>query len=107
MGFLDRAKAQAEVAVAKAQQGMAQGQARLDQAQSKRQEDALLHTLGSAYYAQERQEGPTEAVSSALAALDAFVGEQGPIDTTTTTPAGTPPTPGTPPPGDFTLGDDV
>ena len=105
MGFLDRAKAQAEVAVAKAQQGMAQGQAKLDSAQAKRQSDALLRTLGSAYYDQARQGGSAEAVSSALAALDAFVGEHGPIDTTTTTPGATPPAPGTPPPGDFTLGD--
>ena len=105
MGFLDRAKAQAEVAVAKAQQGMAQGQAKLDQAQSKRQADALLRSLGSAYYSQERHGGSPEAVLSALTALDTFVAEEGPIDPTTTPPGATPPTPGTPPPGDFTLGD--
>ncbi len=105
MGFLDRAKAQAEVAVAKAQQGMAQGQAKLDSAQAKRQGDALLRTLGSAYYAQLRQGGSADAVTSALAALDAFVGEQGPIDTATAPPGATPQAPGTPTPGDFTLGD--
>ncbi len=106
MGFLDKAKAQAEQAMAKAQHGMVQGQARLDQVQAKRQSDALLRSLGSAYYAQERQGGAPEAVSSAMAALDTFAAEQGSIDTTGTAGGASPSAPGTPPPGDFTLGDD-
>lgn len=81
MGLFDKAKAQAEQAIAKAQQGMVQGQARLDHVQAKRQTDGLLRSLGATYYAQIRQGGSPEAVSSALAALDAFVAEQGPIDT--------------------------
>ena len=106
MGFLDKAKAQAEQAMAKAQHGMVQGQARLDQVQAKRQSDALLRSLGSAYYAQERQGGAPEAVSSAMAALDTFAAEQGSIDTTNTSGGGASPAPGSPPPGDFTLGDE-
>lgn len=88
MGFLDRAKAQAEQTIAKAQQGMAQGQTKLDQMQAKRKADSLLHELGVAYYAQSRHGGSAEAVSLALAALDAFSVEQGPIDSTAS-PAGT------------------
>ena len=106
MGFLDKAKAGAEQAMAKAQQGMVQGQARLDQVQAKRQSDALLRSLGSAYYAQERQGGAPDAVSSAMAALDAFAVEQGSVDTTGTAGGASPPATGTTTPGDFTLGDE-
>ena len=70
MGLMDKVKMQAEQAKAKAQQGMNQGQAKIDQMQAKRQWDALLRDLGQAYYAQVRQGGSQQAVDSALAALD-------------------------------------
>ncbi|MCL4423317.1 MAG: hypothetical protein M1115_09185 [Actinobacteria bacterium] len=73
VGLLDKVKAQAEQVAAKAQQGVAQGQAKLDQMQTKRQGDALLARLGSALYAKERRGGPQKAVDDALAALDGFV----------------------------------
>ncbi len=70
MGLMDKVKMQAEQAKAKAQQGMNQGQAKIDQMQAKRQWDALLRDLGQAYYAHVRQGGSQQAVDSALAALD-------------------------------------
>ncbi|GEM_PF-1304984 len=70
MGFMDKVKQGAGQALTKAQQGVSQGKAKLDEAQAKRRWDALLRNLGAAYYAQERQGGPAEAVSTAMAALD-------------------------------------
>lgn len=81
MGFMDKLMAQAETAVQKAQQGVAQGQAKVDELQAKRAADKLLRDLGAAVYAQQRAGGPADAVTAALAALDAHVGEHGPIDT--------------------------
>ena len=70
MGFMDKVKQTAGQAMSKAQQGVSQGRAKLDEVQAKRQWDALLRNLGAAYYAQERQDGPADAVSTAMAALD-------------------------------------
>jgi hypothetical protein len=99
MGFLDKVKAQAQVAAEKAQQGVAQGQQKLGDLQAKRQADALLRDLGAAYYAEQRAGGAADAVSAALARVDAHVAENGPIDTAATAPTpGTPPVPGTPRP---------
>jgi hypothetical protein len=81
MGFMDKVKSQAEQALAKAQQGVAQGQEKLDALQGKRAGDALLRDLGAAYYAQQRTGGPADAVATALAALDAHVATHGPLDT--------------------------
>lgn len=83
MGLLDKVKAQAEQAMVKAQQGVAQGQTKLDQLQVKRQSDALLRNLGAAYYAQQRQGGPNQAVADALGALDSFASSNpGGVDAT-------------------------
>ncbi len=94
MGLMDKVKAQAEVAMAKAKEGVAQGQAKLDQVQLKRQHDALLHDLGAACYAEQRKGGSSEAVASALSALDQFVATHGDIQNapapTTWTPPGSP-----------------
>lgn len=79
MGLMDKVKAQAEQAVVKAQQGVAQGQAKLDEAQAKRAGDALLRNLGAAYYAAQRSDGSPEAVTAALAAVDAHVAGHGPV----------------------------
>jgi hypothetical protein len=71
MGLMDKVKAQAEVAVAKGKQGVAQGQAKVGEVQAKKHLDAQLHTLGAAYYAEQRESGPRKAVEDALAAVDA------------------------------------
>ena len=89
MGLMDKAKAQAEQALAKAQQGVAQGVAqgkeKVEEIQAKRQGDALLRNLGAAYFAQQRSGGSAEAVAAALAAVDAHASEHG-IDTAITVP---------------------
>jgi hypothetical protein len=79
MGFMDKVKAQAEVAVAKAQQGVAQGQAKIDDIQGKRAADALLLALGHAFYAEQRTGGSKDDVVAALAAVDAHAAANGPI----------------------------
>jgi hypothetical protein len=81
MGLMDKVKQQAEQALAKAQQGVSQGQAKLGDLQAKRRSDALLRDLGAAYYAEQRQGGPHDPVVSALAALDEHAKQNGPIDT--------------------------
>ncbi len=98
MGFLDKARDAAAQATVKAQQGMAQGQAKIDELQTKRQADALVRELGAAYYAQQRRGGSAEAVAAALAAVDAHVAANGSLD-----PSGPPAPPpfggaGAPPP---------
>jgi hypothetical protein len=81
---MDKVKEQAAVAVAKGQQVVVQGQAKLDEAvvqgqakvsevQAKRTHDGLLRELGAAYYAAQREDGPSSAVDAALAAVDAHV----------------------------------
>lgn len=111
MGFLDKVKAQAEQAVQKTQQGIAQGQAKLDQVQLKRQGDTLLRNLGAAYYAQQRHEASPDGLTAALKALDEFFVANGPIDliptgagATGAASAGTASAAGTPE-GDYTLDD--
>lgn len=99
MGLMDKVKSQAEQAVAKAQQGMNQGQAKIDQLQAKRQWDGLLRDLGEAYYAQVRQGGSREAVDSALTALDSHAASSAPGNSGGTAPAQSAP------PGDYGLGD--
>jgi hypothetical protein len=71
MGLMDKVKAQAEQAVAKAQHGIAEGKDKLEGVQAKRHVDQLLHDLGAAYYAEQREGGPHAAVEQALIAVDA------------------------------------
>ena len=71
MGFMDKVKAQTEVAMAKGQQAMKEGQAKLDGMQAKKANDTLFRDLGEAYYASQRSGGPATAVEAAMAALDA------------------------------------
>jgi hypothetical protein len=87
--FLDRAKAAAERAKAAAQQGMQQGQAKLDAMAAKRRGETLLRDLGAAYYAEQRHDGSHEAVVRALAVVDSHVAEHGPVDTSAGPRAGT------------------
>ena len=87
MGLMDKVKAQAEQAVAKAQHGVAQGQSKLDAMQAKKHADALLRDLGAAYYAQQRSGGSADDVAKALAAVDAHVQDNGAVDTAASAPA--------------------
>jgi hypothetical protein len=102
MGFMDKVKAQAEQAMVKAQQGVAQGQTKIDDLQTKRAGDALIAALGTAFYAEQRQGGSQQAVVAALAAVDAHVATNGPIGVPTPaappapTATATPPVPGAP-----------
>lgn len=98
MGFMDKVKAGAEQAAAKAQQGMKQGQEKIGEMQAKRAADALLRELGSAYYAQQRSGGSADAVSAALSAVDAHVAEHGPLGEPAEPAAAAPPPPPPPPP---------
>jgi hypothetical protein len=75
MSFLDKAKVAAEKAATKAQQGVQQGQAKIEELQEKRKTDSLLRDLGSAYWDEVRHEGDHEAVVRALAVLDAHTAE--------------------------------
>ncbi len=103
MGFLDKAKEAAAQATVKAQQGLTQGQAKIDEVQTKRAADSLVRELGAAYYAEQRRGGSAEAVAAALAAVDAHVARSGSLDPASGPWAGggtpAPPTqPGTTPP---------
>ena len=79
MGFLDKARETAQQAATKAQQGIAQGQAKLDEVQTARAWDKLLRDLGTSCYAEQRSGGPHQAVVAALSALDAHVAANGPL----------------------------
>jgi hypothetical protein len=75
MSFLDKAKVAAEKAATKAQQGVQQGQAKIEELQEKRKFDSLLRDLGAACWEEERHGGDHEAVVRVLAALDAHTVE--------------------------------
>ncbi len=91
MGFLDKAREAAAQATVKAQQGVAQGQAKIDEMQVKRQADGLMRELGAAYYAQERRGGSPAAVSAALTAVDNHVAAQGTDGTSSAAGSASPP----------------
>src|SRR3954452_1408830 len=90
MGFMDKLKVQAEQVAKQAQAGVAQGQAKLNDLQAKKAADGLLHDLGAAVYAAQRQGGPHEPIEQVMAALDAHAATHGPIDTGAGTPAAAP-----------------
>jgi hypothetical protein len=71
MSLMDKMKGQAAQALTKAQQGVSQGKAKIEEAQAKHQWDSLLRNLGAAVYAEQRDGGSSDAVTAALAALDA------------------------------------
>ena len=76
MSLLDKAKVAAEKAASRAQQGVHQGQAKIEELQDKRKADALLRDLGSAYYDEERHGGDHEAVVRAVAAVDTHLAQE-------------------------------
>ncbi len=80
MGFMDKVKVQADALAQKTQQGIAQGQAKLDEMQAKRQADALLRDVGAAYYAERRHGGSHDAVEAALVRVDQHVAMNGAIN---------------------------
>lgn len=71
MSLMDKMKEQAAQALTKAQQGVSQGKAKIEEAQAKHQWDSLLRNLGAAVYTEQREGGAGDAVTAALAALDA------------------------------------
>lgn len=71
MGLMDKAKAQAEVLAAKAQQGVAQGKEKIEEVQAKRARDALLEQLGAAAYAEVKGTGTHEEVERIVGLIDA------------------------------------
>ncbi len=87
MGLMDKVKQGAGQALTKAQQGVNQGKAKLDQAQAKHQWDGLLRNLGEAVYAEQRQGGPADAVTAALSALDEHAATHGTPDAPLDEPA--------------------
>jgi len=80
MGLMDKVKQGAGTALNKAQQGVNQGKAKIDQAQSKRQWEGLLHNLGAAIWAEQREGGSSAAVAAAWAALDEHLASNGPVE---------------------------
>ena len=71
MAILDKAKAAARRARDQGRHGAALGQARLAEAQERRQRAELARQLGEACYAKHSGQAAHEAVASAFAALDA------------------------------------
>ena len=65
MSLMDKMKEQAAEALTKAQQGVSQGKAKIDEAQTKHQWDGLLRNLGQAVYAEQRDGGSSDAVAAA------------------------------------------
>lgn len=97
MGFMDKARDAAQQATAKGKQGLAQGQAKIDEVQTARAGDALMKRLGEAYYAEQRNGASHDAVVAALAAMDAHIAANGPLGQSGSGSAGgTPPSPGKP-----------
>jgi hypothetical protein len=95
MGFLDKAKEAANQALVATQQAAEKGQTKVAAMQAGRTEGQLYTALGSAFYAEQRHSGPTQAVVDALAALDAHFVEVANQQQPGYTPPSTPPTPGT------------
>jgi hypothetical protein len=89
MGLMDKVKSQANQLAEKSKQGVAQGQAKLDSMQAKKQLDALFHDLGAATYAAERKGAGRDEIERLLAAIDAHEEANGPVDTTTSASAAT------------------
>ena len=99
MGLMDKARQAAQQAAAMAQEGLSQGQAKIEALQVQRTGNELLRQLGEAFYAEQRTVGDREAVVRALAAVDQHIRDHGPInpsradaDEPTSSPSGHEPT---------------
>ena len=101
MGLMDKVKAQAAQVAEKAQEGLKTGQAKMEEMQERKRDDALLRELGALVYAQRMgraAEGADAEIDRIVAELKAQEDEHPPAPVTTPAGAATP-TPG----GDFTL----
>lgn len=81
MTWKDKLRAQAADLAEKAQAGVAQGQAKVNEIQAKRRADALLRDLGAAVYAEHQGGDRTAERQRLLTELDAHAAEHGPIAT--------------------------
>jgi len=105
MGFMDKVKAQATVLADKAQTGVQQGQTKLAELQTGKQEDHLLRELGAYVFLSERgrlQPDSEAKVAGLMSQLDALEAAGSPVAITpepSVAPApGTAPAPGGVPP---------
>lgn len=81
MNWKDKLRAQAAELAEKAQAGVAQGQAKVNEIQAKRRADALLRDLGAAVYAEHKGADRTAERQRLVSELDAHAVEHGPIAT--------------------------
>jgi len=105
MPLFDKMKAQASQVAAKAQEAGKAGQAKIEQAQAKRQGDDLLRRLGATVYAERTGKPPVsgeESVDELVAAIAAHESEHGPVDVSGADPVGAGGGPAAPA-GDFKL----
>ena len=75
MGFMDKVKAQATVLADKAQTGVQQGQSKLQEMQSSKQEDHLLRELGAYVFLSERNRNQPDGearVADIMSQIDAL-----------------------------------
>ncbi|HEY1651844.1 MAG TPA: hypothetical protein VGG09_08165 [Acidimicrobiales bacterium] len=82
MGLLDKVKAQATAATEMAKDAAAKGQAKLDDAQSKKAADGMLRDLGAAFYATKtgRSTPTTDAdIDRLVGALQQHESDHGPM----------------------------
>lgn len=82
MGFLDKVKEQGTALAAKAQEGVNQGQAKLNEAQANKKAAGLLEQLGAWQWAQRngRDAGQAEEqIARVIGELEAHEAEHGPI----------------------------
>jgi hypothetical protein len=87
MKLVEKVKAQAAQAAEKAQEGLRTGQARIEEAQTRKKADALLRDLGALAYA-ERTGRATEATAAEAERLVAELQAEGYDHTAATAPAG-------------------
>jgi hypothetical protein len=100
MGFLDKAKQQAQQLTTKAQDSLNQGQQKLDATQNKKSVEAWLRDLGAWTYAQRagRDEGRAEAEITVLTTqIEGWEAQFGPVTMPFATPGtGAPAAPSAP-----------
>ena len=96
MGFMDKVKAQATVLADKAQTSVQQGQSKLAELQSGKQEDHLLRELGAYVFLSERnriQPDSEAKVAEIMGQLDALEAAGTPVTVTPDAPPPPPPPP--------------
>jgi hypothetical protein len=73
MGFMDRVRETATDVVATAQDGITKSQAKLDQAQAKREAEEMFKILGQAYYVHHRGRADLNLVEQLATGMDARI----------------------------------